>query len=488
MKRSKSDYLCFILILLPFLPLTLFAQDYHAIQGSSFAGSIGVANNPASIVNTPFPWDINVFSFQFTNTTNAVTLLDYSLLHSSRHTPYYYDQGQYSRYAGITANLHLLNARFAIGRKRSIAFGLDLQQYARLKTSTYNFLDTVRNVNSFFSVNPAQTIYNASLVSCGWLDLSITYSQTLIDYGKNRLNAGVTLKAMRGISGAYIQLQNASTQPAVSAGGQPYYLLTGGSLQYGYSYNYDYRKEAGQDNLQDMINFLSRSAGSFAADLGAEYLIRDENPPDFNKPDPYFLYEWKIGVSLLDIGFNQFKYGSESRLATDVKNNISSYDLQEKFRTFHDQKVINDSMSTIVNNFAALQGMFTIMNPTRLVINVDRALPNHFFVNGELSVNLSPYLHGSYQYVQELNLLTITPRWEAKKLGVYLPVQYTAEGRLWIGAAFKAGPLLFGVHNLGTVFESDKMQNGGGYVAIIIRPGNKMTRIKTDKRLNCPSL
>jgi hypothetical protein len=28
-------------------------QNYHAVQGSSFAGSLGVSNNPASIVNTP---------------------------------------------------------------------------------------------------------------------------------------------------------------------------------------------------------------------------------------------------------------------------------------------------------------------------------------------------------------------------------------------------------------------------------------------------
>ncbi len=41
------------------------AQNYHAMEGSPFAGSLGVANNPASIVNTPYPWDVTLFSFQF---------------------------------------------------------------------------------------------------------------------------------------------------------------------------------------------------------------------------------------------------------------------------------------------------------------------------------------------------------------------------------------------------------------------------------------
>ncbi|MBC7423753.1 MAG: hypothetical protein H7334_09900, partial [Ferruginibacter sp.] len=39
----------------------LAAQNYHAINGSSYAGSLGVGNNPASIVHVPYAWDVTPF-------------------------------------------------------------------------------------------------------------------------------------------------------------------------------------------------------------------------------------------------------------------------------------------------------------------------------------------------------------------------------------------------------------------------------------------
>src|SRR6186713_1992937 len=63
-----------------FLPSDILAQNYHAVEGSPFAGSIGVANNPASILSTPYPWDITVLSVQVKNSTNAVTFHNFSLL------------------------------------------------------------------------------------------------------------------------------------------------------------------------------------------------------------------------------------------------------------------------------------------------------------------------------------------------------------------------------------------------------------------------
>src|SRR5215469_346029 len=55
-------------------------QDYQGIVGSPYAGSLGVANNPASILSTPYSWDLTVFSTQLKNTTNAITPTNLSYL------------------------------------------------------------------------------------------------------------------------------------------------------------------------------------------------------------------------------------------------------------------------------------------------------------------------------------------------------------------------------------------------------------------------
>ena len=84
-----------------------------------------------------------------------------------------------------------------------------------------------------------------------------------------------------------------------------------------------------------------------------------------------------------------------------------------------------------------------------------------------------------------MNLLNLTPRWETRRLGFYLPIQLTTDGKFWVGGAAKAGPLLLGVHNWANVFLKDKIQNGGFYMALIIRPGHGFAK-KESKRYDCP--
>jgi hypothetical protein len=127
-----------------------------------------------------------------------------------------------------------------------------------------------------------------------------------------------------------------------------------------------------------------------------------------------------------------------------------------------------------------------VLNPTRLVANVDHYLTGNFYLNAELSVNIPlTFLSKSYFNVKAMNLLTVTPRWETKRLGFYLPVQFNNQNQFWVGAAFKAGPLLLGFHNLVNLFSKSSTQNGGGYLALIFR-ASKGPDGKTDSRLNCP--
>jgi hypothetical protein len=113
-------------------------------------------------------------------------------------------------------------------------------------------------------------------------------------------------------------------------------------------------------------------------------------------------------------------------------------------------------------------------------------------VNGEVSVNLSPLAGDRRLYMEELNFITLTPRWETRKFGFYLPAQFNYEKKFWVGAAVKAGPVLLGLHNLAYVFSKKSLQNGGGYLALVIRPGKKeVSNEKRNRRLrqySCPEL
>ena len=471
---------CFLFICMGSVGLR--AQDYQAINGSPFAGSMGVANNPATILSTPYPWDITIFSVQLKNTTNAVTFSNFSYLKHGDTLGYQWRPGYLRRYASFNYNVHLLNARFALGRKQAIAFGANLRGYGAARTGNTNYNDTLQDMNQFFNINE-NTTYRAQFVTSSWLELYGTYSRTLWEDSYGRLNAGVTLHAQRGISGAFAQLANGSVNRSV-LDTLTIYSLAAGNAKYGYSANYDYwhTNNSTTKNLQD---FLGHTRAGAAIDLGVEYLVKTQSVHLYNDDDDYYDYEWKFGASLMDLGANVYQYGTQSRAASNPRSDISDLNLNEKFDYVSSLADFNDSLATIVNTISRLTGKFKIWNPARFILNVDRPLPEHFALNTELTLNLGGSNTGQRLFTKEITLLAVTPRWETKTLGGYLPVTVTTDGRVWVGGAAKVGPLLFGVHNWATVFSKTKAQNGGFYLSVVIRPGKGFARTE-DKQYSCP--
>lgn len=481
MKRGAWGFLLLLLT----GALTGRAQNYHAVEGSPFAGSLGVANNPASIVGTPYPWDITVFSLQVKNTTNAAVVHDVSLLHHPQDSVgFTFKGGTFKRYGGFNYNVHLLNARFALDRKQAIAFGVNLRGYTTAKTGTFTFYDSLRDkdISAFFKLNQ-DADYTANMVSSNWIELFATYSRTLWDDEYGRMNGGITVRGMRGIGGAFAQLGGGRIlADAVSA--RTIYLLRAASARYGYSSNFDQWQDS-KSTTRNLKDFLGHTQAGAAIDLGMEYYVKSQAVTNFNDEDTYDEYEWKIGVSLLDLGANRYQFGTQSRSASGPKTDVSDSVLQAKLGGVSSLANFNDSLATMVDNIGTLTGQFTVWNPTRLVINVDRPLQDHFSVNANLTVNLAGSNNGNAFFAKDFNLLSVTPRWETKVLGAYLPMLVTTNGRFWIGGAFKAGPLLLGVHNWANIFSKEKIQNGGFYLALQIRPGNGFS-FKENKKYSCP--
>lgn len=461
------------------------AQNYHAIQGSSFAGALGVQNNPASIVNTPFKWDVVLVGTQVKSSTNTFSIHDYSLLSSPANSLYHIDNGEYARKSRLAFNVNLLNARIAIGRKSSIAFGANIRSYTNLQTSNYNYADTVRNTTDFLRINQGVNSVNAKLLSSSWFEGYITYARTISDNEFGRLNAGVTVKVSRGLSGAFANIDNISYSRNTQ-NNRTVYTVNSANLGYGYSSNYD-RIQTNNSSSQNLSDFVSSTDGGGSIDLGFEYLVKPQGISNDPADDDYYDYDWKLGAALLDIGASQYKYGLQSRIISGIKTNISNTTLDDKFdSTVKTVRQFNDSLGTIVNsNYPG--GKFIVMNPTRLVVNLDHYLTGNFYINAEVSINvpLSGIKKGYYG-VKEINLFTVTPRWETKRFGFYLPIQYTNQNNFWVGGAFKAGPVLFGLHNLVNLFSKTSVQNGGGYVALVLRAPKGGSSAKKDRRLDCP--
>lgn len=446
------------------------AQNYQAINGSSYAGSLGVGNNPASIVHVPYAWDITPFSVQFKQATNALTIDKFSLLSSPASAEVSATTGTKKRFVYANQDIRLLNTRINLNGKTAIAFGANIRNYIFGNVSQANWQDTSNYLRDFLKINLGNLPISGKGVGSAWAEVYASYAHTIIDDGDKLLNAGITLKVTRALAGAYAKAQSVS----YSAAGvnQPGYLLISGNLVYGYSSNFDNIK-SGNAFAANRNIFFEKTYSGISADFGLEYiLLTNEDKEEGGE----FAYETKVGVSMMDIGMNKFRHGSQSRLAVAGKTGITDTLIQNKFASVTSFRSFNDSLADIAGSFTGVSGGFHIYQPARVVVNIDQHVAHNIFVNAELTIPILPVVAKNSLYLKDMNLLAITPRWELKALGAYLPILVNNQKQVWVGGAFKAGPILLGTHNLANIFAKNKTQNGGLYLALTIRPGKKYDR------------
>ena len=456
---------------------TVHAQHYTAIHGSSSFGSLSVYNNPSSIVNSPYKWDLTLFGMQFQTITNALQGKNFPL-YIAPGDGFSAAQGNFARKAALNFNVHLLNARYSLDKNHAIAFGINVRGYTQANSSTIDYTDSVKGPRSFLFLNEKNRTLDMRATSSAWMEIYGSYGLTVFDRTEDRLTAGATIKIFRGMSGAFAQANDVRVDKA-QVGDQNIYTVSNGNARYGYSANHG---DGSSFKASDLFTGSKMSAG---IDLGVEYTIKSQAVTSVYDVGSESDYEWKVGLSLLDLGSNKFAYGSQSRSVSGLRDSIASDVLQSKFFSVQNLQGFNDSLATIVNQMNPLTGNFTIANPARAVINVDRYLSGNFFLNAELSVTLTSK-GKSKPSIQETNLIAVTPRWETRKLGFYLPVQYLREGSFWIGGALKAGPLLLGTHNLLNAFSKKKDLSGGGYLAIILRPSSFIKDARS-RQYDCPT-
>ncbi len=495
-KIVKTRFLLCAICLLSITPSM--SQNYQALHGSAFAGSLGAANNPASIAHMPYKWDFSPFAFQLKHSTNSFKINDASLLSPSN-----------SLAAGINSNrkhkflanqdIKLFNTRLRLSQQSAIAFGASVRSYISASTSKVKWQESFANLRNFIDINVTNLPLSAKATGNAWVEFYGTYAQSIAINDESIINAGITLKVTKGIGGGYIKASNLDVLSGV-VNGMPGYYLSSGDIEYGYSTNLDAVK--GNGSFVTIRNqLLQKSFTGFAASIGAEYIIPRED--DTDKENAY-TYDLKIGVSLLDIGYNTYTYSANSRKAKLTNSSISDSIFQKAFEDLSAVNDLDDSLQTVAGTLSSINGNFQLFQPMRLVLSADKHLNGNFFISGEITIPLTGVLSNGRNekiFLRDMNLFALTPRYENKIIGFYLPILFNTNKQFWIGGAVKTGPLLLGLHNWANLFGKKSLQNGGGYMALIFRPGikrqgtqsrlnileKKLSR-KEKKRLECPVL
>ena len=425
---STSNHIAIVTILLVgSLPGR--AQVVEGVQGSPFAGVNNIYFNPATLAGGRVTLDINLAGAALYARNDYLAINRPFLFNSVLFGDAPYDTVNFvSSYIrenprDADRSLHLgaraLLPSFVVSMANGHAFGL----YARVNTATQmNGVPSGLAKLAFEGFNyPALwnltlSSANLSALSAAWAEYGFTYAATIPTTSEHVIKAGGSLKLLQGLGAAYVHFSDLSfslrNTDTVS-------FLTSG-VSYGHSDNVDFADE---------FQLKLRTPFSVGADLGMVYEYR----PQSDDRD----YVLQVGLALLDAGSITFDKGTYSG---DFYADIDFRDVQEL--TLTSLESLDDSISSLYTMLDS-DAEFVVQLPTHINIHVDYNIGYGFYVQAVASMS-SFHLRHNVERLDYLGYVALTPRYENKWVGVYLPLSFDYARKAHMGFGTRLGPLTVG--------------------------------------------
>lgn len=276
-----------------------------------------------------------------------------------------------------------------------------------------------------------------------WMEYDLTYARTWFQNDRYKLKGGITFKLLQGIAAGGLGLRdyrynflNNDTLTSLNA-----------NAQWGLS-----------DHLYNQQFAFDFNSPGFAVDIGFtfEYTPNNKNGhglykqannkkvkwPGIFLPDET-RYKYKIGIAANDLGAIFYQRVPETR---DFLVNANVLPLS-----------VFNGINSVSSLNTTLQGV-VVMNGTDA--NMTMSMPAHINIFGDVRFRHNLGLHTGLTMAFNngtttafknhfLYQLTITPRWEIKWFGVYLPIwvsQYFNAPNL--GISLRLGPLVIGTGDI----------------------------------------
>ncbi len=408
--------------------LTTRAQSYLGYYHDNYAGVQSAMFNPASIADSPFKAHVNLFSVSALATNDYFGVKATDLLKSD----YNFDKEPKffpSSSNNFSVNVDVMgpSVMFNVAPKHSIALITRGRGFANAVDVNGNLVNEIKNkINTLESFNFPKNSFNISANT--WAEIGLSYATVLLNKNQHFIKAGVTLKYLNGILNSYANSDGVDFRyDRVNTNAIANSVTTSGILTYGGSDDFE--------NSYKNIKFDTKSRG-FGADLGAIYEWR----PDIKDLKKYKL---KFGLSITDIG--SIDYNDANEKVYDFNNTFT----EAQFETF-------TSYNDFIKAYRIIEtkGASRVYLPTAGHASLDWNINNKFYVNVNGDFNLKDKTKLNSNFIA--NTVSITPRYESKWIGVYLPINYMDYRGLQAGFGFRAGPLFIGSGSIITNLISDE--------------------------------
>jgi outer membrane protein OmpA-like peptidoglycan-associated protein len=424
----KKQLLSLLLIAITF---SANAQSYIGYFHDNYAGVQSVLFNPASIADSRFKTDINIFSISGSvqNDLYGVKLFDtykkgYDFEKESVMSPKNNNNG--------LANFDIMGPSFMF----NIAPKHTLAVFTRARS-----VSNVRNVNGYLvdevkdGLDQASNFnFNAGSpngASNSWGELGISYAAVLYQNNQHFLKGGLTAKYLQGGANGYIQGKNVNVAFVQNnANPKDGTLISNGEVTIGGSQDW----EANED-----YDFDINSSG-FGFDFGLVYEWRpnyedydlsratkiDNNFRDLNK------YKLRFGLSVTDIGSINYK---NSKVDT---YNVTGVVTQQMI---DDADNIYDFLNEHYTKISSSKGVKTNL-PTAIHADADWNMYRKFYLNLNGDINMVSKTKLNATSIADR--VSLTPRYESRWFSFYVPMTWMEYSGMQVGSGIRLGVFFVG--------------------------------------------
>lgn len=445
---------CFFLL----MSSTAFTQDFLGFINSNYVGVTGIDLQPASIVDSRFKTDITFMGVSVNAYNSYIGLKpsalkrngglfkgDYPAFQDTAFQQNYLYERENEKSKSVYFNnqLSLPSFMINIGKKSALAFNWRVRNYVNVDGIEPELAKLIYNELNYPQYFTRLSNKHFSVQTMSWAEYGVTYGTVLKDKGEHFMKGAVRGKVLQGLSAAYMFVDNLE----YNFTNDTTLTLFNSEVNYGHSTNFELNGEN--------VKYKYVSNFSVGFDLGFVYEWR----PDYKKykydmdgeTDLWMKdknkYKLKVGASILDIGGIKFKKGEYSN---DFVANVSFWDISKLAFDSIPVQAFDDTLRARFVEVRDAKKTFYMNLPTAFSLQVDYNIWKDFYINHTTYISI-PFTKNANK-VHDISTFSLTPRWDHKWFGAFVPVSYNTMGNFAVGTAVRLGPLFMGTSNLSPIY------------------------------------
>ncbi len=448
------------------------AQENMGIANSNYAPLNTIFLNPTSSADSKAFIDFN-FTGVSIHALNNYAHLNQGIggLNSGGELEVLYDQNEPSYFAYTDVQVHGPALSLSMGK-----FGAGLFMNVRSVTSVNGITNHLAQhaINGFDfedQLGNEYTTNNLQLGSLAWLEYGANFSYIIHQEGRDMITVGGNLKYLNGIAGAGLNIQEWN------------YQVANDSVLNSFEFRGNYALPAFNEDIEGASDVRGNGSG-LGLDLGFSYKkmkksvsnYRPHTPSDCELKD----YQYRFGVSLLDVGRIRMKEGYVRDFNVDDPLIWEDYNGADPDGLEEIDELINQELAGRLSDNRTES--YRLALPTALSMQFDYNVGKGFYANASI-------VHGFFRRnrlgVQRNNTFAITPRYERRQVEVALPMTLQNYQFFRMGAALRVYSVIIGTDNLtGLLGLHDRVRGADFYFSLkytMFRPWYCKDKIKKSK-------